>query len=81
MDAVGVYEAKTHLPRLLERVAQGESITITKHGRAVAVLSPVPTEQKMSVREAIEGLKALRNRIKARVSLKEIQKMKAEGRR
>jgi len=36
---VGVYEAKTQLSRLLERVERGERITITRHGRPVAVLS------------------------------------------
>jgi len=41
MSKVGAYEAKTHLPRLLEKVAGGERITITKHGRSVAVLQPV----------------------------------------
>ena len=30
MDTVGAYEAKTHLSELLDRVAHGESITITK---------------------------------------------------
>ena len=41
MRRVGSYEAKTHLPRLLDEVAGGESIEITKHGVPVAVLSPV----------------------------------------
>ena len=40
MDTVGAYEAKTHLSKLLERVAKGEHITITKHGIPVAVLQP-----------------------------------------
>jgi prevent-host-death family protein len=40
MRSVGAYEAKTHLPRLLEEVAKGETITITKHGVAVARLVP-----------------------------------------
>ncbi len=40
MSRVGAYEAKTHLPQLLEKVAGGERITITKHGRSVAVLQP-----------------------------------------
>jgi prevent-host-death family protein len=40
MSTVGAYEAKTHLPRLLERVAGGETITITKNGKPVAVLVP-----------------------------------------
>ena len=41
MNTVGSYEAKTHLPSLLDRVAGGERITITKHGVPVAVLVPV----------------------------------------
>lgn len=40
MKTVGAYEAKTHLPRLLDEVARGERITITKHGHPVAVLVP-----------------------------------------
>ena len=40
MKSVGSYEAKTHLPRLLDEVEKGERITITKHGRPVAILVP-----------------------------------------
>ena len=40
MRSIGAYEAKTHLPRLLDEVAKGERITITKHGHPVAVLIP-----------------------------------------
>ena len=36
-----VHEAKTHLSRLLIRVAAGERIVIAKAGRPVAVLSPI----------------------------------------
>jgi len=38
---VGVHEAKTHLSKLLRRVALGEEITIRNGGRAVARLVPV----------------------------------------
>lgn len=41
---IGSYEAKTHLPELLDRVSRGERITITKRGKAVAMLVPVETE-------------------------------------
>ena len=42
METIGAYEAKTHLAKLLERVINGEQITITKHGVPVAVIqSPV----------------------------------------
>ena len=40
MHHVGAYEAKTHLPKLLQRVAGGERIVITRHGVPVAMLSP-----------------------------------------
>ncbi len=40
---VNVHEAKTHLSRLLERVATGEQIVIAKAGRPVARLVPIGT--------------------------------------
>ncbi len=43
MESVGSYEAKTHLPQLLERVEHGETITITRHGKPVARLVPAVT--------------------------------------
>ncbi len=57
---VGAYEAKTHLPALLERVEQGEEITITKHGRAVARLVPVARTTNERRQAAIDRLKELR---------------------
>ena len=38
---VGIHEAKTHLSRLLRRVAAGEEIVIARGGRPVARLVPV----------------------------------------
>jgi prevent-host-death family protein len=61
MKTVGSYEAKTHLPRLLDEVAAGETITITKHGVPVATLSPVVIERK-SARSAADELRAFRDR-------------------
>jgi prevent-host-death family protein len=40
MDQINVYEAKTHLSRLLDRVEAGEQIIIGRAGRPVAVLVP-----------------------------------------
>lgn len=42
MDEINVYEAKTQLSRLLERAEAGEEIIITRHGRPVARLGPIP---------------------------------------
>jgi len=48
MEQVGAYEAKTHLPRLLDRVARGESLIITRHGKPVARLSPLVTDRELA---------------------------------
>jgi prevent-host-death family protein len=37
---VNVHEAKTHLSRLLEQVAAGEQVVISKAGRPIADLVP-----------------------------------------
>lgn len=37
---VGVHEAKTHLSQLLERVAAGEEVGISRRGQLVAKLVP-----------------------------------------
>ncbi|MGH2854188.1 MAG: type II toxin-antitoxin system Phd/YefM family antitoxin [Solirubrobacteraceae bacterium] len=38
--SVGVHEAKTHLSRLLEDVAAGEEVVITRRGEEIASLVP-----------------------------------------
>jgi prevent-host-death family protein len=57
---VGAYEAKTHLPALLERVADGEEITITKHGKPIARIVPVERPSVERRRQAIARIKELR---------------------
>ncbi len=42
MATYGVAEAKNNFTHLLDRVQEGESITITKHGKPIAELSPTP---------------------------------------
>ena len=41
MTQVGIHEAKTHLSRLLRRVAAGEIIVIAKGGTPLARLVPI----------------------------------------
>jgi prevent-host-death family protein len=45
MISVNVHEAKTHLSRLLERVAAGEEIIISKAGKPMAKLTPLSKPQ------------------------------------
>ena len=58
MKQLGAYEAKTHLSRILDEVEQGESFTISKHGRPVAVLMPATrTTSPLSPADAIARLR------------------------
>lgn len=60
MKRVGAYEAKTNLGRLLDEVAAGETVTITKHGVPVAVLAP-PGPDRRTAEAAAAGLRAFRS--------------------
>lgn len=63
MSEIGAYEARTHLAKLLDRVEQGERFVITRHGRAVAKLTPVRKGDEKSIRRAIAELHSLRDEI------------------
>jgi len=60
MNEVGAYEAKTHLPKLLERVTEGERITITRHGVPVAYLVPIAGSRRRPLAQTIHELKEFR---------------------
>lgn len=61
MVTVGAYEAKTHLSELLDKVASGESVVITRHGHPVARL--VPATSIGTVEKALAGLLAIRENV------------------
>jgi prevent-host-death family protein len=80
VDSVGAFEAKTHLSELLDRVRQGEKITITRHGVPAAMLVPIEeTGSKPTHREIVEGMRALRKRVKP--DSMSVREMVNEGRR
>ena len=59
--SIGAFDAKTRLSELLDRVEEGESIVITRHGVPIARLVPVEVEiDARKTRKAIEGLRLLR---------------------
>jgi prevent-host-death family protein len=80
METIGSFDAKTHLSSLLNRVAKGERITITRHGIPAAMLVPIgDAERKMTHTEIVEGLRALRKRVKP--GKMGVRQMVNEGRR
>ena len=66
MSEIGAYEAKTYLPKLLDRVGKGERFVITSHGRPVAELTPVGKRDEKSIRRAIGDLRSLRDELARR---------------
>ena len=78
MQIVGIYEARTRLSELIDKVASGEEITVTRHGVPVAKIIPVDTDQKIATREAIAAMQEFgRGRSLRGLNLK---KMIREGR-
>jgi len=51
----GAFDAKTHFSKLLDRVAHGETITVTRHGKPIARIVPEPTNQPSSFKDWLLG--------------------------
>jgi prevent-host-death family protein len=83
MKSVGSYEAKTHLPRLLSQVEKGETITITKRGKPIAVLSPAQAVPQQDISAVIAEFRAYSQehaRKHGSLKAREIKEMIEEGR-
>ncbi|MGO9921383.1 MAG: type II toxin-antitoxin system Phd/YefM family antitoxin [Isosphaeraceae bacterium] len=82
MTAIGVYDAKTQLPKLLERVRRGEHFLITKHGRPVAQLVPAVVEAAVAVEDIIQEMEEWQQREGPTLGPGlTIRKLREEGRR
>ena len=82
MREVGAFEAKTHLSALLEAVAAGEEIVITKRGTPVARLMPPEGASEARRRAAWRRIEALRAELGARDwTPEEVLSARDEGRR
>ncbi len=79
MKEIGTFEAKTHLSALLDEVARGVEIVITRRGVAVARLVPANTPRRNAAGDPIARAKAFaKHQTLGRVSWK---KLRDEGRR
>lgn len=56
MTEIGLFEAKTHLSALVDRVEKGEEFLITRHGHGVARLVPIRDTQAIPRLEALNTL-------------------------
>jgi len=79
MITVGAFEAKTHLSSLLERVADGDEVVITKHGKPIARLIAADRPDSRRHDLAFAALKRLRT--EARLDGLSWKALRDEGRR
>jgi prevent-host-death family protein len=78
MREIQASEAKIHLPQLLDDIERGDTIVITRHGRAIARLVPEETIRRLGRSEAVERLKTLRATM-PNVPLDELLALRHEG--
>ena len=85
MRRIGASEARAEWGALLDRVAKGEEVVITRRDKPVARIIPEGPRRLEEVRRAVNGLRALQRRIrgrrKARLSDRELRAAIDEGRR
>lgn len=85
MGTVTALEAKTRLGELLDRVARGEEVVITRHDKPVARMIPAGPRNAEAIRRAVADLASLQSRIRARtkgrkLSAREVRSAIEEGR-
>ncbi len=78
MREIQASDAKAHLPQLLDDVERGETVVITRHGRAIARLVPEAHRRQEEIDRAIEGIKAVRKRT-GKITLDELLSARHEG--
>jgi len=55
---IGVFQAKQKLSELVERASKGEEIVITRRGKEKALLVPMPTERRKTLREIFDSIRS-----------------------
>jgi prevent-host-death family protein len=80
MREIQASETNASLPSLLDEVERGETLVITRDGRAVARLVPEIVGRREEIDRAIDEIKALQKR-NGKISVDEILSARDEGRR
>jgi prevent-host-death family protein len=80
MQTVGAYEAKTNLSALLDKVSEGESFTITRHGIPVAVLTQSARFAHVNVEQTIAAITEQRKEFAGAFNGVNIKELIEEGR-
>ena len=74
---IGSYDAKTKLPEILRKVAEGQSFTVTNRGNAIAEIRPTEASQSHKTQTAVDNLLKT---AKPSISDEILDQLKSEGR-
>jgi prevent-host-death family protein len=80
MREIQVSEAKAHLPQLLDDVERGETLIITRHGRAIARIVPEVDRRQEEIDKAIASIRELQKRT-GKITVEELRSAREEGRK
>jgi prevent-host-death family protein len=80
MQHIQASEAKAKFAELLDQVERGQTLVITRHGKAIAHIQPAPKKNAAAARRAMEKLMELR-KTAPRATVEEILQWRDEGRR
>jgi antitoxin (DNA-binding transcriptional repressor) of toxin-antitoxin stability system len=61
VTTIGFYEARTHLSELLDQIAKGKKVLITRRGQPAAVMGPPPKEEEQNVSQVVKEMLAFRD--------------------
>jgi prevent-host-death family protein len=79
MERIGIYDAKMRLSELVEQVESGSEVVLTRRGKAVARIVPMPAPARDRRAAAARRIRALRD--KWAIGRVDIRKLIDEGRR
>ncbi len=79
MKTVGIFEAKTKFSEIVTLVENGESVIVTRRGKAILQMNPIAQDREAGVREAAQEL--LKMRQENKLNGLTIRELIDEGRR
>jgi prevent-host-death family protein len=79
MREIQASDAKARLAQLLDEVERGETVVITRHGRAVARLVPEGDAQAADKRKLIQEIREFRRSLRNPISVEELLASRHEG--
>lgn len=81
MERIGIYDARSRLSELVERVEAGEEVILTRRGHPVVRMIRAGDKTRADARAAaVKRIRALRKRMNLRISRAQVRQAIAKGR-